>query len=65
MWRLLGGGAEEARVEKAQNEDENEAEKEDEDEPAKIPGGPVPPAGHHLGLGPRRAEQGGRRLRRS
>ena len=65
MGRLLGGGAEETRVEKAQNEDENEAEEEDEDQPAKIPGGSVPPAGHHLGLGPRRAEQGGRRLRRS
>ena len=52
-------------MEKAQDEDENEAEEEDEDQPAEIPGGSVPPAGHHLGLGPRRAEQGGRRLRRS
>ena len=56
---LVGGGAKEARVEEAEDEDENEAEEKDEDEPAQIPCGSVPSAGHYLCLGPGRAEEGG------
>lgn len=46
-------------MEEAEDEDENEAEEKDEDEPAQIPCGSVPSAGHYLCLGPGRAEEGG------